>query len=109
MSLDPAHLAKPMLVAAQQSLGANWGKVRDYAESELKRLAQSLADTAQLVADGKITAQEAASLLRIHQHTGTTVMLTVEGMGIIAVENAINAALGVVRDAVNKAAGAQIL
>ncbi len=109
MSLDPADLAKTMLAAGKKSLGAKWSKVQDYAEGEFKRLAQSLAETAQLAAEGKITAAEAASLVRIHQHTGTTIMLTVEGMGIIAVEGAINAALDAVRDVVNRAAGIKIL
>ncbi len=109
MALDPTSLAKTMLAAVQESLGSGWKKVSAYADGEIRRLAQSMADTAQLVADGKITAREAESLLRIHQNTGRTVMLAAEGMGIIAVENAINAALGVVRDTVNKAAGAAIL
>ena len=34
-----------------------------------------------------------------------TVLLTIEGLGIVAVQNAINSALDVVKDTVNKAIG----
>ena len=38
-----------------------------------------------------------------------TVLLTIEGLGIVAVQNAINAALSVVKDTVNTAIGFTLL
>ena len=107
--MNPADLVSTMVSAAKGSLGTDWIKVATYAESEFERLAASLANIAKLVADKRISGQEAESLLRIHRNTTMTVMLTVEGMGIIAVETAINAALGAVKDLVNGAAGVRIL
>ena len=96
-------LAGSMAAAAKGTLSRDWPRVRDFAEPELARLAQSLVDIGQLLAEGKISQLEARSLLEIHKNTTRTVLLTIKGMSLLAVENAINAALGAVRDAVNGA------
>lgn len=109
MPLKISEILTPMLAAAKKSLGTDWPKVKDYGEPELKRLAQSLVDIARLTATGKANSVQAKALLRIHRNTTMTVMLTIEGMGVIAVENAINAALNAAKTAVNTAAGVAIL
>jgi Asp-tRNA(Asn)/Glu-tRNA(Gln) amidotransferase B subunit len=109
MGLKISELVTPMLAAGKDSLAADWPKAKDYANQEFKKLAQSLVDIAKLVAEGKVNSQQAKSLLQIHKNTTQQVLLTVQGLGIIAVENAINAALKSVRDAVNRAAGVAIL
>ena len=96
-------LAKPMLDAARQSLASDWKKARAYGEPEMKKLAQVLVDIAALAAQGKITELEAKAMLRIHRMATENVLLTIKGLGIIAVENAINAALAAVKSVVNKA------
>jgi hypothetical protein len=102
-------LVKSMVAAARGSLGQDWSKARAFAEPELDKLARSLIDIGRLAADGEITAEEASALLQIHKNTTRTVMLTVQGLGLLAVENAINAALGAVKDAVNGAIGFALL
>jgi hypothetical protein len=109
MSLKASELIPAMTKAAKDSLSRDWPKAKDYAASEMKRLAQSLVDIARLAAQEKINKQQARALLRIHKNTTEMVLLTIEGLGIIAVENAINASLAVVKDAVNNAAGLIIL
>lgn len=59
--------------------------------------------------DRGATDLQAQALLQIHRNTTQTVLLTIEGLGVIAVENAINAALSAVATAVNKAAGLALL
>ena len=100
-----AELVKTMLAAAKNSLDKDWPKARDYAKPELSKLARSLLDIGRLFAEGKITKLEARSLLEIHKNTTKTVFLTVEGLELLAVEKAINAALGAVKDSVNGALG----
>lgn len=73
----------------------------------MKNLA--LVDIAQLAVLKKVKKQQAQALMRIHKNTTTMVLLTIEGLGIIAVENAVNAALSAVGDAINAAAGLKIL
>jgi hypothetical protein len=103
MSIKIGEVVATMTNAAKSSLKEDWPKVRDYAQPEFRRLARVLEDIVKKAAKGAISANEAKSLLRIHRNTVLTVMLAVEGMGIIAAEKAINAALKAVADIVNKA------
>lgn len=109
MSLKISDLVKPMLKAAQDSLADDWPKAKEYGAMEFPRLARSLVDIARLAADGRVNRQQARALARIHRNTALMVLLTIEGLGIIAVENAVNAALRAVGDAVNAAAGVSLL
>lgn len=79
MSLEAAALVPEMLAAVRESLGRDFGKVRDYARPELQKLAQSLVDIGNLAAEQKVTERQARALLRIHLNTTQTVLLTVEG------------------------------
>jgi hypothetical protein len=108
-TLSVAQLAAAMLDAARESLAASWPRIRDYAQPEFRRLAQSLVDITRLAAAERVTPAEARALLRIHRNTTLTVLLAIEGLGIVAVERAINAALGAVGDAVNGAIGFRLI
>lgn len=109
MSLNRGELAAAMIGAAKATLAKEWPKVRDFAQPELKRLAASLVDIGRLAAQGKVSQVEARALLKIHRNTVLTVMLAVEGMGLLAAERAINAALKAVVDAVNAVSPFKIL
>lgn len=104
MALNASELGESMLQAAKGSLSKDWPKVKDYAEPEFKKLAQSMVEITALVAAGKANDVQAKALLQIHANTARIVMLTVEGMGLLAVERAMNAALDAARQ-VLKAAG----
>jgi hypothetical protein len=103
--LDTGALAKQMLAAAQGSLADKWPQVQDYAEAEFNKLGATCADIGRLYATGQASEGEARVLFEMQKNTARTVMLTVEGMGLLAVEAAINAALDVVRVAVNDTLG----
>ena len=105
MSVKPSDLWSQMIAAASASLGDDWPKVKRYAESELKRLARTLVDIGKLAASGEISTAEAKALIKIHRNTTLTVLLAAKGMSIIAVEKAVNNALGVVKEAVTGAFG----
>jgi hypothetical protein len=107
LSIDA--LAKSMVAAARDSLGRDWSKARKFAEPQLDNLARSLVSVGQMAADGTITVQEAAALLEVHKNTTRTVLLTQKGLGLLAVENAINAALGAVKETLNGALGVALL
>jgi hypothetical protein len=104
-TLSAAALASTMLGAARESLGKSWKQVKDFAPGEMKKLAETLVQIGKLSALGRITPGEASVLLDMQKNTARTVLLTIQGMGLIAVEMAINAALGAVRDLVNGALG----
>ena len=101
MALEVDELAQKMVEAIGGVLVDYWDETKPYAEEEAQKLAQSLQDIEKLFEDGTITAEKAIIQLDMQKKAAQAVFLTVEGLSIIAAENAINAGLGVVRDAVN--------
>lgn len=109
MSLNASQLSKEILGAFKGVLTKKWPDIREYGEAESKKLAQTLIMIEALMASGKINEEQASLHLEIQKNATRTVLLTLEGLGILAVEAAINAALGVVRGAVNTAIGFALL
>lgn len=109
MSVNASQLGAKMIRAARESFGPDWKAARKYAQVELKHLARILLEISKLCADGELTKAEARSLLRLHRNATEIVLLTAKGIGVLAVEKAINAALGAVKDMVNAAAKAPLL
>lgn len=105
MALDTASLIQPMLDAVQPVLKKSWGEAKDYAQSEARKIAETLATIEQLSAKKQITQPQASALLDMQKNATRAVMLTLEGIGLIAAQNAINAALKAIAPTVNKALG----
>jgi len=105
MGLNVGELGRDMLVAAKGSLVDSWPDIKDFTEVEVKKLAQGIVAIEKMYLQEKIDKKTAKLLLNIHKNAMQTVLLTVEGMGIIAVEKAINAALKVAKEGVNAALG----
>ncbi|MDP1895493.1 MAG: hypothetical protein Q8K87_15345 [Hydrogenophaga sp.] len=109
MTLSASQLGKDILTALKGSLKEKWPDIKEYGEAESKKLAQALVMVEALKISGKINEEQAALHLEIQKNASRTVLLTIEGLGILAVEAALNAALNVVRDAVNTALGFALL
>lgn len=109
MSIRVPSLAKQMLDASKEALEDSWPEIKDYAKAEFKKTAESIAMIVRLHAAGKLNKEKAKLHMEIQKNASRTVLLTIEGLGIIAVERAINAALGAVRDTVNTAIGFRLL
>lgn len=105
MSIDSGELAGNMIAAMQGMLSEKWPEIKEYGESEVKKLVQSFVMIETLRASDKIDEEEAALLFSIQKNASRTVFLSIEGLGILAVEKALNAALAVAKDAVNTALG----
>lgn len=105
MDIDVEKLLKAMLAAASDVLKKQWPTAKDYAENEFRKLLIEAQHIAQLKADGKISEQEAAYLMSLQRNATHAVLLTIKGLGMVAVEEAVNAALAVVRDTINAAVG----
>ena len=103
MSLDVGDLASKMLEAFKGKLSEQWPVVKDYAESESKKLAENFVMIEKLKLSGEITEEQAKLHHEIQRNASRSVLLTVEGLGLIAVEQAINAAMDVLRETVNGA------
>lgn len=109
MALSASQLSKDILAALKGTFSKKWPEIKDYGEAEAKKLAQTLVMIEALKVSGKINKEQAALHLEIQKNATRTVLLTIEGLGLLAVEAAINAALNVVKDAVNTAIGFTLL
>jgi hypothetical protein len=109
MALNVSSLAKTMTEAAKGKLRDHWPEVKEFARAEAKKTAETLAMIERLALVGQINAKQAKALLGMQKNSALAVLLTVEGLGLLAVESAINAALGAVRDTVNTAVGFALL
>lgn len=107
--MDFSSLLPDMLNAAQAPLAKQWKQAKPYAEQQLQSFIQSMERIALLKLEETITEEQALLLVNMHKHSMTTVLLTVKGLGLLAIESAINAALGVARDTINTAIGWKIL
>jgi hypothetical protein len=109
MGLKASALAGDMAAAFTQVLKGKAPGIKAYAESEAKKLAQTLLMIGKLRLSGKIDKEEAELHLEIQRNATRSVLLTIEGLGLLAVEQAINAALDSVKTTVNKALGFVLL
>lgn len=105
MALDVAGLAKAMLGAARAKLKKQWPVIKEYAAAEARKTAETVALIERLRLTGEISPKEARLLLEMQKNSAKAVLMTVEGLGLLAAESAINAAIGAVRTTVNKAVG----
>lgn len=107
--IDVEKLVKQMMSAALGVLKKKGPAVGKYAAVEFRKLGETLMNIQKMKRAGEIDKEEARILIEIQKNAMRSVMLTVEGLGVIAVEQAINAALRVVRDAVNSAIGWKLI
>lgn len=108
-TIDPQALAQEMLTAALPVLQKKTEAARTYAEPEFKKIAETILGIENGRLEGRIGEEEARLLLDMQKNAARAVLLTVEGLGLLTVEAAINAALGAVRTAVNTAMGFSLL
>ncbi len=109
MALDVSTMLKNMLEAAEESLKDNWGDVKDVATSSFKTLAQNLADIEAMKIAGTISQEKACLMIAMQKQAVIIAIATEETLGLVAAQNALNAALSVIKDTVNTAIGWAIL
>jgi len=107
--IDFEKLIQDMLKAVEGKLINHWSEAKPYAEKEIKSFSENIKLITQLKADKKITEEQAKLYIDIQKSSMRIVLLTIQGLGILAVESAINAAIDVVKSTVNKALGWTIL
>lgn len=105
MSINAAKLKDTMVAAVKDELAEQWPGIKDYAETEAKKIAETIKMIGKMVAAGKLKKSAAKLHIRIQKNAARTVLLTIEGLGLLAVENAINAAIRAIRKMVNDALG----
>lgn len=104
-TLDLDGLFNQMVGAAEKSLGGQWPAISTLATSSLKTLAQNFVDVEEMLASGAIVKAQAQLMIDMQKNSLQIVLLSEAGLGLLAAQAAINAALDVVRTAVNTAIG----
>jgi hypothetical protein len=105
MALNVLKLASQMLSAALPLLANDAQEAGSFAKTEFLKIAQTIAGINEQVAAGEINQQQAELLLDMQTLASRNVLLTLKGLDLLAVEDAINAALGAVKEVVNTALG----
>jgi len=103
--IDLNKLVGDMTASFATTLKSEWPSVAPIAEAEAKKLVQTMLTAETLRLSGKITVEGAQALLDIQHSSSRVALLTVQGLGLLAVEGAINAALDTVKTTVNTAIG----
>ena len=106
---DVEQLGKEMLDAVRAALAVRGPALRQMGEAEIRRLAAVLADIAGLLARGEIDRKGAKAMATIHQFTVSSVLRSVEGLGVLATRDVLKAAARVAGAVVNRIIGFKLL
>lgn len=113
MALDPGQLVSSMLAAALAVLKKS-PEIVAYPETEFKKIADTVNSIGpgppggwtrrwRMYERGQVTEEGAKLHLQSRANASRAVLLTDEGLGLLAAEQAMNAAISAVRDTVNAA------
>ncbi|MEA3273817.1 MAG: hypothetical protein U9Q81_00645 [Pseudomonadota bacterium] len=108
-TIDVNELLGDMLGAAQGVFSARWPEVRAFARMESKSFLENMAEIERMKVSGEITREQAELLTRMHKRSMEAVFTSLEGISLALAEQAVNAALAVVRTTVNNAIGWALL
>jgi hypothetical protein len=103
------NLGDKMFAAAKTSFGGKFKLVRQFLSAESEKLAITLRMIIEGVASGDIRPDEAKILVNQQKVAASAVLTAAEGMTMVAVQVALNAALKVVKDFVNGEVGFALL
>lgn len=107
--INLSDLLKEMSEVSKKILKAKWKKVRPMAELQLKSILHNLEQIAALKIKGKITEEQARLHIKIQKESIRTILLSFEGIGIVAAEQVINETLAVIKNTANKYIGWKLL
>jgi hypothetical protein len=107
--IEVGSLVGDMLAAAEKVLKVHWNDVRPFAEAEMQKLAATAVQIETGHTAGNLSDAQAKILLRMQANASQAVLTAVETVGMIAAQDAINAAIQVLAQAVNTAVGIAIL
>ena len=98
-------LIRDMGEAAVPHLEEGAEKAKAFGRHEADKMARTAMMLAEGVTSGQVDADEAKLILEVQKNASRSVLLTVQGLGIVAVEQAVNAAMTVLMTAVQRATG----
>ncbi|HAA04974.1 MAG TPA: hypothetical protein DCE18_16625 [Syntrophobacteraceae bacterium] len=109
MSIDAGQLFGQMVSAGAQAFGTGWAEVEKFARLEFRTLAQRIRDIGEGLAKNDFDLPTGKLLLAMQVNTATAAIAGATTLILLAVEEAINAVLETIKDAVNTALGVALL
>jgi hypothetical protein len=106
LNLNITQVVNDMLQAALPYLLKGGVKASTFASHEFQQYILNIEHVQNMAEEGKVTDQEAQFLVDQYKLSMNAILLTIEGLGMIAEQNAINAAIDVLNSALNTALGA---
>jgi len=103
--IDFKSLTDTILGTLKNSLGDKWQAIGSLATTSAKTLAHNLVEIEKMMVNKKITPEQAKLLFNMQKNALTTVLLSEEGLGLLAAEAAINDVLDAIKGIANKALG----
>ena len=107
-NLDINKVVSDMLQASASALVKGGTQASEYASHEYTQFIEDIEHVQTMAEQGTVTAEEAQALVNQYKLSMQAVFLCIEGLGVVAVQNAINAALQVLNDAISAALGTAI-
>lgn len=108
-NIDINDVSLKMVTAFQTVFKKKWPDIKEFAESEAKKFATNMAEIETWKMNNKITENQAKALSRLHQRSMKMVFTALKGISLTLAEDAINAALNVIRTTINTAIGWSII
>lgn len=106
MAININDILTPMLAAAKGAIGEKWPDVKEYAETEFKKIGENIILIGKMRLGPKPISEEQAKLLfNIQKNASRAVLLCIEGIGLLIAEKAINDAIDAVKTIINNAIG----
>jgi hypothetical protein len=106
---DVEALGREMIAAARTALAGRAPALQALAEMELRQLAATLAEIGRLLAKGDIEKKRAQALIELHRSTVRSALLSMEGLAILAADQAMKAVMRVAGAVLNRAVGFKVL
>lgn len=104
-NLDISQVINDMLQAALPHLSKGGQKATEFASHEFQQYIINIEHIQNMAEKGKVEDEEAQFLVDQYKLSIKAVLLTVEGLGVIAAQKAINEAIDVLNNALNTALG----
>ncbi|MBR8174863.1 hypothetical protein [Burkholderia ambifaria] len=107
--MDWGNVLNDMLAAAKKAAGNEWPTLSDYAQHEFQTLADIAARIKIRKDSGNLSEIDAEFMVGQYKAAAQSVLYAVQGMSKIVIQNAWNAAMDVLRTALNTATGWSLL
>jgi hypothetical protein len=105
LAFDIEAIGKEILSVAKVKLGDHYQQAKPFADQSFRQLAQNLEMITTLKITGKINEEQAKLHFDIYKSSVRITLLTIEGLGLVAAQEVIDASLAIVKDVVNTAIG----